>query len=168
MTEHDDYELLEQAASRFRIGDQIFTPAHRWETVDTAEHNRNQMYVHVTTRFGRKVCQWRFESWKKYPLLPATYNNREPKARLWDGGRHLKQVIAAVWDWEYSVHKGYHLAAAYGKTGAGWAVYDNGADDPARPVAEGLSKAQAVSLVKRIARERAKELGVAVDFGGAK
>jgi hypothetical protein len=168
VSEHDEYELLEQPASRFRIGDQIFTPAHRWETVDAAKSDNNQMYVHVTTRFGRKECRWRFESWKKYPLLPATYTAREPKARLWDGGRYLKQVIAAVWDWEYSVHKGYQLAAAVGKTGAGWEVYDFGAGTPDGQVAEGLSKAQAVSLVKRIARERAKELGVAVDFGGAK
>lgn len=168
MSEHDEYELLEQAASRFRIGDQIFTPAHRWETVEATERDKFDLYVQVTTRTGRKVCRWRFESWKKYPVMPASYATREPKVRLWDGGRYLKQVIAAVWDWEYSVHKGYRLAEAHGKTGAGWKVYDNGADDPARPVAEGVSKAQAVSLVKRIARERAKELGVAVDFGGAK
>jgi hypothetical protein len=168
VSERDEYELLEQSASRLQVGDQVFTPAHRWETVDTAKSDNNQVYVHVTTRFGRKECRWRFESWKKYPVMPATYTTREPNARLWDGGRHFKQVIAAVWDWEYSVHKGYHLAAAYGKTGVGWKVYDHGADDPARPVAEGVSKARAVSLVKRIARERAKELGVAVDFGGAK
>ncbi|WP_335986518.1 hypothetical protein [Glycomyces sp. MUSA5-2] len=167
MSDYEEREPLEQAASRLRAGDQVFTPAHRWETVDTAEHVGDRMYVQVATRFGRKTCRWRFESWKAYPVLPASYTAREPKARLWDGGRHLKNVVAAVWDWEYSVHQGYHLAAAFGKTGAGWEVYDYGAGVPAALVAQGLTKAQAVSQVKRIARERAKELGVAVDFGGA-
>ncbi|WP_112137187.1 hypothetical protein [Glycomyces dulcitolivorans] len=167
MSEYDDTELLKRRADDIRVGDQVFTPAHRWEAVDGVLRVGELRYVEITTRQGRKEYRWRFQPWHTHPVLPASYTAREPKARLWDGGRGLKNVIAAVWDWEYSAHKGYHLAAAYGKTGAGWEVYDYGIGTPATLVGEGLSKAQAVSLVKRIARERAKELGVAVDFGGA-
>ncbi|MEU5874687.1 hypothetical protein AB0A73_24375 [Glycomyces sp. NPDC047369] len=167
MSEYDDTEPLERRADDIRVGDQVFTPAHRWETVETAVRAADRMSVEFTTRHGRKEYRWRFESWHKQPVLPAWHTSREPKARLWDGGRHLKNVIAAIGEWEYSAHKGHHLAAAFGKQGAGWEVYDYGAGVPAALVAQGLTKAQAVSQVKRIARERAKELGVAVDFGGA-
>lgn len=166
MREFDEADLLERSADRLRAGDQVFTPAHRWETVETVERSENRLYMQVTTRAGRKVCRWRFEVWKTYPVLSGWYTNREPKARLWVSTRSLMQVIAAIWDYDHDVHKGYHLAAAYGKRGQGWEVYDYGAADPAAPVAESLSKARAVALVKKIARARAVELGVGVDFAG--
>lgn len=164
MREFDEADLLERPADRLRAGDQVFTPAHRWETVESIERTGDRMYLQVTTRAGRKACRWRFEAWKTYPVLSGWHTSREPKARLWVSTRSLMQVIAAVWDYDHDVYKGYHLAAAYGARGQGWEVYDYGAADPAAPVAEGLSKARATTLVKKIARARAAELGVGVDF----
>jgi hypothetical protein len=165
-SEFDEGLLLEQRADRLREGDQVFTPARRWETVTTAERPQGSCKVTVTTKTGRRVCTWRFGTWEKLPVLPVWRNRIEPKVRLWDGGRNCPQVVAAISTHDHSVYKGYELAAAYGKKGAGWEVYDNVAD-PAVPVAAGLSKARATTLVKQIAKQRAAEFGVAVDFAKA-
>lgn len=164
MSEFDETELLEQRADRLRAGDQVFTPARRWETVATAERPTGSAHMLVTTKTGRTVYRWRLRDWEKFPVLPAWRNRLVPKVRLWDGGRACPQVVAAISTHDHNIYHGYELAAAYGARGAGWEVYDPTAD-LATPVASGLSKAKATSLVKRIARERAAELGVGVDFG---
>ena len=89
--------------------------------------------------------------------------------RWWDGSGtgDYREILAAVAanDRRTAVIDGHHLASArWQGRGAGWAVYDLA---EGVTVTQGVSKAEAVAEVKRLARQHAKALGLPCELGTA-
>lgn len=165
-TEVEAPEALERRADDIYAGDEIFTPAGRWETVTEVVNETWRVVLRTTT--GRKSFTWRFNSYVTLPVLREWHRPEDVAVRLWEArGGDLREVLAAVADRSTSaaVINGHHLAQAqWSGRGCGWAVWDLVAD---AAVALGVSKAEAVAEVKRLARQYAKDLGLPCETGKA-
>lgn len=171
MTTYDDIdqdapETLERRAEELRPDDQIFTPAGRWETVTAVVPGTFRMEIRTMT--GRRSCAWRFHTHAKVPVLRSWRRPEAPTVRLSEvnngGYREILAGVAAN-DRRTAVIDGYHLVSArWQGRGRGWVVYDYIGDTTATM---GVSKAVALSEVKRLARQHAKALGLPCDLAKA-
>jgi hypothetical protein len=165
-TDDNAPETLEHRAEDIYTNDQVFTPAGRWETVTGVDHLTGR--VDVRTAVGRRECTWRFRSYTKVPVLRSWRTPERPVVRLSEtSGGSFREVLAAVAanDRRTAAIDGHHLAyARWQGRGCGWAVYDLTTD---ATVTLGVSKAEAVAEVKRLARQHAKALGLPCELGTA-
>jgi hypothetical protein len=154
-----EVESLERRADSIRPGDEVFTPAGRWETVTGVDRDSWRIALH--TACGRRSFTWRFGGHTTLPVLRSWPRPEAVAVRLWEAnGAGLREVIAAVASRATSaaVIDGHHLVhARWQGRGRGWAVYDLVTDET---VTLGVSKAEAFAEVKRLARVHAKALGM--------
>ena len=165
-TQAEAPEALKRRADDIYVGDEIFTPAGRWETV--TEVVNETWRVVLRTGSGRRAFTWRFNAYATLPVLREYHRPEDVAVRLWEArGGDLREVIAAVAEGATSlaVINGHELArATWQGRGCGWGVWDSAAD---ATVALGVSKAEAVAEVKRLARQYAKALGLPCETGKA-
>jgi hypothetical protein len=148
-------------------GDQIFTPAYRWETVIRLD--RGETYSASTRVFTDRTGEgygWSLANWHELPTLRSWQIRGTATVRV-DSTRHRVVAFVGTGESEYW-YLGQRPAmtvlaeATPAGRGQGWDVVNRpDGGDPVR-VRVG-STAAALSAVKRAARVHAKALGLRLD-----
>lgn len=141
-----------------RVGDQVFTPAYRWETVTRLDQgDRYSRATRVFTDHTGPEYAWRLANHHTLPILPASLVSAVPSVRV-EASRD--RVVAFVGADERPSATVLAEAVYLGR-GNGWRVNDrpNGLDLVTSVVAR---KDLALSRVRRAARAHAKALGLRV------
>jgi len=144
------------------VGDQVYTPAGRWETVQDLDSST--WLVRIFTDHTGPAYSWSVPRHRELPGLPAALALITPKIHVESTRRGVVAVIGT--DEHVNGWASYVLAeaASLGR-GEGWEVRNR----PAGGELDRLtvaSKAEALSAVRRAARGHATALGLRLHRGG--
>lgn len=160
---HDDDRRRDARVADLDIGDMVFTPAQRWETVThIADDEASVTHRRVFTDHTGESYSWHWWTLTTIRRVPAWEIEANPAVRVQDWTYlrrgHLTAAVSAYQRSGYDAGNTL-VTAEYNGPGQGWSVIDHPAGGPA-VVTTTDTKAKAVTVLNRAARTHAKALGL--------
>lgn len=155
--------MTEVRVDDLNAGDQIWSPAGRWEIVTSVSPSSDPWLMRVVTDRTGSGYAWPLDCYRKVETVRARHLRETPSVRVWD---HQREIVAWVGTGEYLYRTALTLAQAFPRgRGLGWEVRDR-PDGGELRVTGAPSKAAAAVLVRKAARAHAKALGLPLQVGG--
>jgi hypothetical protein len=139
------------------LGDQIWSPASRWETVTGLDAPRPGAVTRVNTDLTGPDYGWALPNWREIPVLPVAHPRGTSAVWIQAMRDRVLAFVGTVPEYHRNVNAPIVAQAIFFGRGRGWEIVNrpDGGESTRETVA---SKATAVAAVRRSAKAHAKAL----------